>query len=257
MADPLMQHPDDLKVEKNFYICPKDEYYCKEIHGTKVTRHLINKRKKSRDPFIKSSLNTFKGKDQLNTSNKSKYQKLSALQKFILFFIRRAFTNQVFVAHNSSNFDSILLIEGLTSEDITPSVLSKGNKLLCISINEFNIQFIDSIRYIKASLAKCCKVFKLSEKKGTFPLKANHRDYYNKNGIVPQFHLFINENDSQNVIEEKKQWYQNRKQSLWNFKKEIAAYCTDDSLILCKIGIKFAKEWFDIQVFLICFFLFH
>ena len=117
-ASPDMKHPKDLQIEKNFFICPKDEYYCPEIFKTKINRKKIKRKKKKSDPIIKSS-NTFFpvifeemgvtheiGKN-LNVEKWCKdenVKKLSVVDKFIIFTLQPKFRNQVFLAHNGAKF---------------------------------------------------------------------------------------------------------------------------------------------------------
>ena len=104
---------------------------------------------------------------------------------------------------------------------ITPSVISRGNAAMSISLPEFNLHFLDSFLYIKTSLAKCCKLYNLKTCKGTFPLAANTDAFYESRSMPP-FNLFINDSDSKEVINEKRIWYYNRKRKPWIFKDEIS-----------------------------------
>ena len=125
-------------------------------------------------------------------------------------------------------------------------MLFKGQKILKLSIPEFGITFLDSYKYIKASLQKCAKMFSLDIGKGTFPLKSNIRKNYNLNSIPP-FHVFINENDSEQAINEKRKFWLTRRKTPWNFRKEISLYCNLDCLVLIKICLRFCFEWIDMQ----------
>ena len=125
-------------------------------------------------------------------------------------------------------------------------MLFKGQKILKLSIPEFGITFLDSYKYIKASLQKCAKMFSLDIGKGHFPLKINTRASYKLNSIPP-FHLFINENDSKEAVAEKKKFWLARKNSNWNFLEEIALYCNLDCLVLIKICLRFCYEWIGMQ----------
>ena len=154
----------------------------------------------------------------------------------------------------------------LFEQGITPSIVSKGNKILKLRVDEYDISFLDSYRYIKSSLAKCCKMYQLDMRKGFFPVRANRPLFYNACKIffcsrhnptpplsptfsasIPAFNWFVNENDSHQAVEEKRKWYLERKSSSWIFDKELALYCIDDSLIVTKLALKFSKEWIKIQ----------
>ena len=125
-------------------------------------------------------------------------------------------------------------------------MLFKGQKILKLSIPEFGITFLDSYKYIRASLQKCAKMFSLDIGKGHFPLKSNSRKNYDLNSI-PSFHFFINENDNEHVINEKRTFWLARRKSVWNFREEISLYCNLDCLVLIKICLRFCFEWIDMQ----------
>ena len=113
---------------------------------------------------------------------------------------------------------------------ITPAVISKGNAIMNLSVTEYNINFSDSFLYIKTSLSKCCKLYNLQTLKGTFPLAGNDVQYYEAE-TIPNFKLFLSENDSEQALKDKSEWYLIRKNQPWNFKKEI-----------CKFMIKILPE---------------
>ena len=118
--------------------------------------------------------------------------------------------------------DTLLLAAQMIERKITPSVISRGNAIMSLSLDKLNISFGDTFLYIKTSLAKCCKLYDISMLKGTFPLSANNPDYYEAR-TIPPFKYFINEGDSKIIIEEKKAWYQNKKRAKrWIFKDEIS-----------------------------------
>ena len=114
----------------------------------------------------------------------------------------------------------MLLISQMFERGITPSVISRGNMIMNMCIEEYNINFSDTFLYIKASLSKCCSLYNLTLKKGCFPLAANTETYYDEKKIPP-LKLFIGDGDSKKVIEEKTKWYNSRRKRPWIFKTEI------------------------------------
>ena len=123
-ADPLMNHPDDLKIEKNYYICPKNEYYCPEIFGNPISRKKIQTQKHRTEPIVKSSSHQFpiifkNGNDvhsigtKLNTHlwcESEEAKKLSVLDKFIIFTCRPEFRNQTYLSHNGAKYGMCILL---------------------------------------------------------------------------------------------------------------------------------------------------
>ena len=114
---------------------------------------------------------------------------------------------------------------------MTPSVISRGNSIMSLSLNRLNIHFGDTFLYIKTSLAKCCKLYEIPLLKGTFPLAANLPEFYEAQ-TIPPFKFFINEGDDKKIIQEKKEWYQNKRRSKkWIFKDEISKKLSITSII--------------------------
>ena len=108
MADPLMKHPDDLKIEKNYYISPKSQYYCDAIYGKMVNRKKQKCKKGRTDSLIRSSRNIFHQKPKEssyigrsrvdeNFHDYARIKHLSSVEKFIVFFFIPEFMNQVFI----------------------------------------------------------------------------------------------------------------------------------------------------------------
>ena len=117
-ADPAMNHPKDLQVDKNFYICPKDDYYCPRIFNTPITRKKLNTKTHKKEQVIRSSRNVFPTSFEENEkifalgekldlkkwSNDESAKNLDVLDKLLIFFLRPEFHNQVFLAHNSGRY---------------------------------------------------------------------------------------------------------------------------------------------------------
>ena len=117
-ASPDMKHPRDLEIEKNYFVCPKNDYYCQDKYNSKVNRKKFKQKKKQYDPIMKSS-NTvfpiiFKNENDIHQigmklnlekwCKDEKVKKLSVLDKFIIFTAQPMFRNQVFLAHNGAKF---------------------------------------------------------------------------------------------------------------------------------------------------------
>jgi len=187
-ADPKMCHKDDMVPFKDFYVMPEDEYYDKSLYGKPINRK-CKKRKKKTAPGERSSSIDFPltvqeflklGTDLDFSSSDvmAAVKPLNPMVKFLLFFLNPKFNNQVFIAHHGSGYDFQAVAESLVNLNISPDILSRGNKILQLSIPSFNIAFKDSFRYMKASLSKCCKLYNIDMEKGTFPLRYNRISNY-------------------------------------------------------------------------------
>ena len=123
-----MNHEDDMRLIDNYYQCPKEEYYNQQLFGKVINRNISKRnlrRKDNEDPLLKSSRVKFPkticeedaiasmgvdkmememGNDEtvcdsIDGKNKN-MKKLDAITKFGLYFLRSAFKNSTFVAHN-------------------------------------------------------------------------------------------------------------------------------------------------------------
>ena len=117
-ASPEMNHPHDLKIEKNFFVCAKEEYYCQNVYGSKVNRKKFKRKKQKKDPIIKSSATIFpiifqeQGTvheigvklDLEKWCQDQNVKKLCVLDKLIIFTAQPIFRNQVYLAHNGAKF---------------------------------------------------------------------------------------------------------------------------------------------------------
>ena len=76
---------------------------------------------------------------------------------------------------------------------ISPAIVTKGCKILKLAINDFGLNFLDSIQYMPGSLEYLAAYFRLPLKKGLFPHSLNKPCFYNlgKYYIIPIFYLLI------------------------------------------------------------------
>ena len=78
--------------------------------------------------------------------------------------------NTTFVAHNFQAYDGYFILQYLYKNGITPEIITRGAKILSLTVPEMNIKFIDSLCFIPMKLAAFPKTFGLTElQKGYFP----------------------------------------------------------------------------------------
>ena len=113
-----MCHEKDLVIEENFYICPKTEYYRKELFKKKITRKKMQNKKKNQDPIMKSSATkiptSFEHEETFHVIGKNldldkwcqdkEVKKLCVLDKFLIFVLQPRFRNTTFISHNGTKF---------------------------------------------------------------------------------------------------------------------------------------------------------
>ena len=180
----------DTTIQENFLI----ELQIRAIAQENCDPALYEKHFDINTPEITKETDTFAKKCwQLYEENLKKYAHLSHLQdncvfKFLCFFMTKAFCNTSFISHNGARyvliflkkyfelkckfifnrFDSLFIQSVLLDMEISDiKSLNSGSGLLEIYLPQFNISFIDSIRYMPGSLKKMAERFNLPVKKGT------------------------------------------------------------------------------------------
>ena len=71
--------------------------------------------------------------------------------------------NTTFVAHNFQAYDGYFILQYLYKKGITPEIITRGAKILSLTVPEINIKFIDSLCFIPMKLAAFPKTFGLTE----------------------------------------------------------------------------------------------
>ena len=170
----------------------------------------------------------------------------NVLEKFWIFFSQPRFRNYTLLAHNASGYDSVHLSRSAFANGLTPSVVTRGNKILSMTIPSLNLVIIDSLQYAHTSLSKLAARYGLSQK-GHFPHHFNKAENYTYRGNVPPIEAFCGEGSTEKQREEISTYVKSLEGEVWDFKDEIHKYCLLDTEILCKAMTLFIKEWFDIQ----------
>ena len=158
-SDSELEHPFDMCLIPDDIIIPKNEYYLEDQHGSAINR---KKKKSRRKRNSGSSSNHFPTLISKPDDNKKIYigkdfaeedfeyikKKFSAVEKFLIFFLREQFRNTSFIgiyliiifiylkymlsffpAHNGSRFDTILIASALFDCGISPNLITKGLKV--------------------------------------------------------------------------------------------------------------------------------
>lgn len=154
--------------------------------------------------------------------------------------------NNIFVAHNSSGYDSKLLLNHLhknfKSEDIC--MIANGQKIQMLKVGAKNYciktKFHDSMLQLPGGLAKLANDFCPGLlKKGYFPHKFNRLENQQYVGALPPKEMFDIGFSAKGVrdVDTFNAWWEeeNAKGLEWVFKKEIAEYCRNDVHVLATI----------------------
>jgi hypothetical protein len=158
--------------------------------------------------------------------------------------------NYIAIAHNARGYDSIFINEwineNVNNSDSLPQFIRIGSKILSIDFR--NVKIIDSLSFLPMPLDNFAKTFNLAEmKKGFFPHLFNLRSNQNYIGKYPPEIDYQSKFMSIKKKAQFEEWYskviydKNGKETVFDFKKEIIAYCESDVDILRKGCLAFRK----------------
>lgn len=165
-------------------------------------------------------------------------------------FLRKYDNYKVYV-HNFSKFDSVFLIDLLSSIVRMGNIIQRKGKFIKFPLyytpkkgkskKEYHITFFDSINILPMSLKNLCKGFNVKNKKLIFPvLFKNHnsvKSILQYEGEVPELEYFKNVTESE--YKEYLNKYSNKK---WIYSEELIKYCEVDTLSLYEVIYKFSEN---------------
>ena len=136
------------------------------------------------------------------------------------------------IAHNFQGYDGQFILHYLTEKSsILPSVIMNGSKI--IELKAQGLRFIDSLSFLNMALAKLPKTFGLKElKKGYFPHLANTDAFQNYVGPYLDASYYMPDGMSVEGRAQFFDWYEKQKDQVFDFAKDILAYCRSDVDIL-------------------------
>ena len=153
-------------------------------------------------------------------------------------------TRQVNVlADNFQGYDGYFVIHQYYDDNRIVQQLRNGCKLL--EVQHDRIRFIDSMSFFQMPLSAFPKTFGLTElKKGYFPHLFNHPDHQTYVGPVPALDYYMPETMSPEEKQVFETWHQQQRNKVFDFQKELVAYCQSDVRLL-KQGCLTFKRLFE------------
>ena len=129
------------------------------------------------------------------------------------------------------------------------STIDTGLKSMYMHVPGYKMKFIDSLSFFLCPLRKLPETFGIEEvKKGYFPHLFNRPENANYVGPIPHIETYgystMKEGDGKTFL----QWYNENKNIVFDFDKELIAYCESDVDVLAKSWLKFCRLFRDIQV---------
>ena len=90
------------------------------------------------------------------------------------------------MAHNFQGYNSYFVLQYLREHSVKYSVIMRGTKVLSLTVDMFNILFVDSLNFIPTRLTNFPKTFGIKElTKGYFPHLFNRKENENYVGPIP------------------------------------------------------------------------
>ena len=157
--------------------------------------------------------------------------------------------NCTVMVHNFEGYDSYFVLQYLREHGVKYDVIMRGAKVLSLTVEMFNIRFVDSLNFIPMKLASFPKTFGIEElAKEYFPHLFNKKEnesyvgpippapYYNPNGMNPK--------DRETFMA----WHTAKKESnyVFNFQEEIVTYCRSDVDILRRCCLEFRELFHNV-----------
>ena len=147
------------------------------------------------------------------------------------------------LAHNFQGYDGYFVIHQYYDDNRIVQQLRNGCKLL--EVQHDRIRFIDSMSFFQMPLSAFPKTFGLTElKKGYFPHLFNHTDHQTYVGPVPALDYYMPETMSPEEKQVFETWHQQQRNKVFDFQKELVAYCQSDVRLL-KQGCLTFKRLFE------------
>ena len=120
----------------------------------------------------------------------------------------------------------------------------RGAKVMSLTVDMFNIRFIDSLNFFPMKLANLPKTFGIEElKKNHFPHFFNKKENENYVGPIPPTSYYNPNGMSPKDREAFMTWHASKEESnyIFNFQEEILAYCRSDVDILRRCCLEFRE----------------
>jgi len=168
-----------------------------------------------------------------------------------MIFVKWLFTEEnigaTAICHNFKGYDCYPILQYLHDNAVLPEVITTGSKYISINVPVCKIRMIDSLNFMPMPLSDLPGAFgEMELAKGYFPHLFNRKEnqhvklphlpdlrYYTPDSMKPEARItFL-------------KWYEENKNSPFDFQKEILRYCESDVDILRKCCLNFRKLFMD------------
>ena len=243
---------DVRKIREGGHICGTKCSTCKVIYQPKDTDHLCYIQQKEHKEessynhllFFDFECTQEHGIHQPNLcvvydeeKEVGVFQGKDTVKEFCRWLLTPQHEGCIVIAHNFQGYDSYPIIKFLNENAIKYKVIYSGAKCVTLTIEMFDIKFIDSLNFIPMSLAKFPKTFAQPELcKGYFPHFFNKDENQDYVGPIPCQNDYGADFKKPGEREAFMTWHQEQVDNnyVFDFRHEILKYCRSDVDILAK-----------------------
>lgn len=174
----------------------------------------------------------------------------STIEEFCEWAFQKEHKGYTFIAHNGRGYDYKFIIRWIfDNTEYKPFTIFAGAKIMCMSVKELSIRFIDSLSFLTMPLKAFPKTFGLKElKKGFFPHWFNTKENWSYEGPMPDKEEFRYNSFKEKDRKEFLEWYEGKikENYVWNQMREMKEYCISDVDILRRCCIKFRQLYLEL-----------
>ncbi|KAM3927741.1 uncharacterized protein RB166_005949 [Leptodactylus fuscus] len=161
-------------------------------------------------------------------ANSWEFEGRTCTKEFVSFFTSGKFAGYTFVAHNAGRYDGYFLLCELIKEKVRVKLITQGGRLLCVTLPDLKLRFIDSLNFLPMKLSRLPEALGFSGSKGHFPHFFNTEENQNYVGPLPAPEYYgvdyMMPSDKKDFLE----WYETQKGCTFDFKAELKSYCKQD-----------------------------
>ncbi|CAH1106820.1 unnamed protein product [Psylliodes chrysocephalus] len=170
-------------------------------------------------------------------------------EDFCKWLINKEHKGYTAIAHNSKGYDAYFILKYCVENAIKPYTIYSGSKLMLLEVPSIKLKIIDSSNFVAGPISAFPKTFGLKEmRKGYFPHYFNtleNQDYVGPLHDVKYYGVDTmkdtKEPDKKSARDIFLDWHTEHKEDVFDFQKEIHAYCNSDVDILRRDCLEFRK----------------
>ncbi|WAR09982.1 ZN358-like protein [Mya arenaria] len=180
--------------------------------------------------------------------NERVFQGIDTTDKFCKWLFSEENTGATAICQNFKGYDSYPILHYLHENAVLPEVITTGSKYMSINVPVCNMRMIDSLNFIPMALADMPGSFGETElAKGYFPHLFNRKE--NQKVVLPHLpglHYYTPYSMKPEARTKFLKWYEENKNTPFDFQREILRYCQSDVDILRKCCLKFRALFMDL-----------